>query len=92
MLHFSDTVAAVSTPRGKGGIAVIRISGPETAAVLGKAGEWGCLRVGGTADIAVLEHTNEAFSLTDAAQNRMEGQQGYRCVLTVSDGQIVYRD
>lgn len=36
MLHFSDTVAAVSTPRGKGGIAVIRISGPETKALLQK--------------------------------------------------------
>ncbi len=36
MLHFSDTVAAVSTPRGKGGIAVIRISGPETGALLQK--------------------------------------------------------
>lgn len=34
MLHFFDTVAAVSTPRGKGGIAVIRISGPHTEAIL----------------------------------------------------------
>ena len=34
MLH--DTIAAVSTPHGKGGIAVIRISGEDTAAVLGK--------------------------------------------------------
>ena len=32
MLH--DTIAAVSTPYGKGGIAVIRISGENTAAVL----------------------------------------------------------
>ena len=29
-----DTIAAVSTPRGKGGIAVIRISGKDTAAIL----------------------------------------------------------
>ena len=36
MFEISDTVAAVSTPRGKGGIAVIRISGDETAAVLGR--------------------------------------------------------
>ncbi len=28
-----DTIAAVSTPRGKGGVAVIRISGPEALAV-----------------------------------------------------------
>lgn len=77
---------------GMGEKTIFRAVTSTPAAVLGKAGEWGCLRVGGTADIAVLEHTNEAFSLTDAAQNRMEGQQGYRCVLTVSDGQIVYRD
>ncbi len=31
-----DTIAAVSTPRGKGGIAVIRISGAEAAAVLSR--------------------------------------------------------
>ncbi|MBE6703404.1 MAG: tRNA uridine-5-carboxymethylaminomethyl(34) synthesis GTPase MnmE [Ruminococcaceae bacterium] len=36
MLRFFDTVAAVSTPRGKGGIAVIRISGPDTGAILKK--------------------------------------------------------
>lgn len=40
MLH--DTIAAVSTPYGKGGIAVIRISGDDTAAVLR-----GCFSTGG---------------------------------------------
>ena len=30
---FFETIAAISTPRGKGGIAVIRISGPDAAAV-----------------------------------------------------------
>ena len=30
----STTIAAVSTPRGKGGVAVIRLSGPESAEVL----------------------------------------------------------
>ena len=32
-MNVFDTIAAVSTPRGKGGIAVIRISGPEALAV-----------------------------------------------------------
>ena len=36
-MNFFDTIAAISTPRGKGGIAVIRISGPDAAAV-GDAG------------------------------------------------------
>lgn len=31
-----NTVAAISTPRGKGGIATIRVSGDETPAVIGK--------------------------------------------------------
>lgn len=34
--HPSDTIAAISTPRGKGGIAVIRISGSDALSVLGK--------------------------------------------------------
>ena len=33
MIGFGDTVAAVSTPRGKGGVAVIRVSGAEAIAV-----------------------------------------------------------
>ena len=36
MFDFSDTVAAISTPRGKGGVAVIRISGEGTRAVLSR--------------------------------------------------------
>ena len=33
-MSVTDTIAAVSTPRGKGGIAVIRVSGADTVAVL----------------------------------------------------------
>lgn len=33
MNDFSKTIAAVSTPRGKGGIAVIRLSGPDAAGI-----------------------------------------------------------
>ncbi len=35
-MELTDTIAAVSTPRGKGGIAVIRISGEDAAAVLSR--------------------------------------------------------
>ena len=62
------------------------------ARVLGKEETWGTLKVGGTADIAVLEYTSEEFSLTDKAGNHIEDKNGYRCVLTVADGQIIYRD
>ena len=33
MTGFGDTIAAVSTPRGKGGVAVIRVSGAEAIAL-----------------------------------------------------------
>ena len=36
-MNFKDTVAAVSTPRGKGGVALIRISGDEAIAVAERA-------------------------------------------------------
>lgn len=35
-MNFNDTIAAVSTPRGKGGVAMIRISGEEAIAVAAK--------------------------------------------------------
>ena len=62
------------------------------AKALGKEGEWGYLAVGRTADIVVLDDTDEGFDLTDKAGNHIESKNGYRCVLTVSDGQIVYQD
>ena len=62
------------------------------ARVLGKEDAWGTLNVGGNADIAVFEYTGEGFSLTDKAGNHIEDKNGYRCVLTVADGQIIYRD
>ena len=34
--YYTDTVAAVSTPYGKGGVALIRISGPEAFLVAEK--------------------------------------------------------
>ena len=61
------------------------------ARALGKQGEWGCLRVGGKADLAVLEYADEGFDLTDKAGNRVTSTTGYRCVLTVANGQVVYR-
>ena len=61
------------------------------AKALGKENEWGALAVGRTADVAVLEYADEGFSLTDKAGNHIESDMGYRCVLTVSDGTVVYR-
>ena len=61
------------------------------AKALGKEKEWGKLSVGLKADIAVLDYTEEGFSLTDNAGNHIESTKGYRCVLTISNGQIIYK-
>ncbi len=51
----------------------------------------GYLKVGKTADIAVLEYADKGFDLTDNAGNHIKSDEGYRCVLTIADGEIVYR-
>lgn len=61
------------------------------AKALGREAEWGCLETGRKADITVLEYSDEGFDLTDKAGNRISSAEGYRCVLTVSDGEIIYR-
>lgn len=62
------------------------------AKVLGKEKEWGYLGKGRCADIAVFDYTDEGFDLTDNAGNQLKSDMGYRCILTVSDGQVVYKD
>ncbi len=62
------------------------------AKVLGKENEWGCLTVGRTADISVFNFTDEGFDLTDNSGNQLKSDMGYRCILTIADGQLVFRD
>lgn len=59
---------------------------------LGKEKEWGYLALGRSADVAVFDYTNEGFDLTDKSGNRISNTQGYRCCLTLSDGQVVFRN
>lgn len=61
------------------------------AKVLGKENRWGCLKEGGCADIAVLKYTHEGFCLTDRAGNCLENTEGYRCMMTVANGDVVWR-
>ena len=44
-------------------------------------------KFGTPADLA-----DQPFDLTDKAGNRVCGREGYRCVLTVSSGQVAYKD
>ena len=62
------------------------------AKALGKEASWGTLSMGACADIAVFDYTDEGFDLVDRAKNRMKSDKGYRCVLTIANGEIVYKD
>lgn len=71
---------------------IFRVITSTPAKVLGKENEWGHLKEGRCADIAVFDYTNEGFDLTDNAENQLKSDMGYRCILTIADGQVVYRD
>lgn len=62
------------------------------AKVFGKADEWGYLQEGRTADIAVLAYENDRYDLTDFYGNRVCWDKGYRCKLTIANGEVVYRE
>lgn len=70
---------------------IFRAVTSSAAKALGKEQEWGALKVGRTADIAVLQYADEGFDLTDKAGNHIFSTEGYRCNLTVVDGEILYR-
>lgn len=72
--------------------AIFRAVTSAPAKALGKDADWGYLREGRCADIAVLSYENEPFSLTDKAGNTLEDTKGYRCKLTVANGEVVWRD
>ena len=61
------------------------------AKALGKEKEWGHLQVGRCADLTVFDYIDEGFDLTDKAGNHIASENGYRCILTVADGEVVYR-
>ena len=61
------------------------------ASVLGKKNEYGCLKEGANADIAVFEYGSNGFDMSDKWGNRINYEKGYRCVMTVVNGQILHR-
>lgn len=71
---------------------IFRAVTANAADCVGKRGEWGELKEGGTADIAVLQFTRQPFSCTDKDGITLEYDNGYRCKMTVIGGEIVYVD
>ncbi len=70
---------------------IFRAVTSNSAKALGKSNKWGYLKEGRTADIAILDYTNEGFELTDRFGNSVQNEMGYRNILTVLDGEIVYK-
>lgn len=54
--------------------------------------KWGVLKEGSIADISVLEYTELPFDFSPFVANGAKGEMGYKCCLTLSDGQVVWRD
>ena len=69
---------------------IFRAVTSSAAAALGQM-DWGSLRVGQRADIAVLRYGHQPYRLEDAAGNVLEDQNGYSCCLTIVNGQLLYR-
>jgi tRNA modification GTPase len=61
-----DTIAAISTPPGRGGIGIVRLSGPEAAAVAGQL-----VRLRGP-----LEHARARFAEVLDAETEEDGERG----------------
>ena len=76
---------------GMSEVEILRAVTSNPAKALDKENEWGHLSVVRCADIAIFDYTNEGFNLTDKSGNHIESETGYRCVLTVADGEVVYR-
>ena len=71
---------------------ILRAVTSAPAAALGMQNEWGVLKEGGIADIAILDYQNEPFRLTDFSGNTIKSDMAYRAKLTISDSEIVYKD
>ena len=62
------------------------------AKAVGKANEWGYLKEGRVADVCVIAYEKDSFDLKDDNGNRVRWDNGYRCKLTIANGEVVYRD
>ncbi len=68
---------------------VIELSTARPAAVLGRAGDIGTLRVGTVADIAVLERSEGRFRFTDSYGQHRTGRELLSAAVTIRKGRIL---
>lgn len=61
------------------------------AMAIGSKQDSGFLRVGGIGDIAVFDENGDCLELTDRAGHHIFSPGSYRCIMTVIEGEIVYR-
>lgn len=61
------------------------------AKAVGKEAEWGTLKIGGCADLTVVDYEGSGYDTTDKAGNRITNNKSLRCVLTMIDGYVYYR-
>lgn len=72
---------------------LLRAVTANAATAIGVADESGSLAVGRTADIAVLKYgKGNGFDISDRWGHRIQNENGYRCILTIADGQVAYCD
>lgn len=70
---------------------ILRMVGENAARAVGKEHEWGTLRIGGRADVAVLEYAEAPYAFAQNENNRTCGTHSYRCVFALCGGHAVYR-
>ena len=68
---------------------VVEMSSTRPAAVLGRSGELGTLRVGAVADVAVLERREGRFRFTDSYRQERVGRELLTAAATVRGGELV---
>ena len=68
---------------------IFKASTVNSAKALNKEGVWGELEIG-SSDACVLSYVDAPFAITDKFSNTVKDTKGYRCNLTVVNGDAVY--
>ena len=63
----------------------------KNAAIAAGQKSWFSLTEGNLANISVIKYEKAGFNIVDRNGNRVESEKGYKCKMTVKNGQIIYR-